>query len=175
MRAAVYTSVLVLLQLACASARINIPFRCHALDAECTKALVQNLVVPLSVTLDPMYIDSFRINEGGFNGDLSNITVTGGRNAVIDSAGFDLGKREIMMQYHTDLKLKGRYKSSPVDAGTDMSMFISGQGFADPDLQNLRLIPIPLGRNMMDKIVVKVFETLRAYLLSEQILNFFIY
>ncbi|CAG9562485.1 unnamed protein product [Danaus chrysippus] len=205
--------------------KINIPFRCHVLDAECTKALLQNLVVPLSETLDPMYIDSLRINEGGFNGDLSNITVTGGRNAVIDSAGFDLGKREIMMQYHTDLRLKGRYKSSPIDAGTDMSMFIrnlyvkftmpfeiiqtannnrflnlkafkydyeirdniqshirdlyfqasSGQSFADPDLQNLRLIPIPLGRNMMDKMVVNVFETLRAYLLSEQISNFFIY
>ncbi|XP_032516937.2 uncharacterized protein LOC116769847 [Danaus plexippus] len=225
MRAVVYTSVFVLLHLTYASARINIPFRCHALDSECTKALVQNLVVPLSETLDPMYIDPLRINEGGFNGDYSNVTVTGGRNAIIDSVGFDLGKREIMMQYHTDLKLKGRYKSSPIDAGTDVSMFIrnlyvtltmpyeiiqtannnrflnlkafkydyeirdniqshirdlyyqasNGEGFADTNLQNLRLIPIQLGRNMMDKIMVNVFETLRAYLLSEQLLNFFIY
>ncbi|CAG9562483.1 unnamed protein product [Danaus chrysippus] len=224
MRAVVYSAVFIFLQLSCMSAMFNIPLRCFLLDMDCAKNLIQNHMALLSEAVDPMHIDFLRVDEQGFKGDITNLTVTGNKDAILDSTDFDYNKMEIILQYHMDLSLRGLYKSSPMDPGADVSMliknihvtlmmpfeiirngvdnkFINIKAFKydyqiKNDIQsyisdlyrhayrgenilnspkNYKLIAIPFGRSFMDKILGNVFEIVRSHLLSQPLLNLFIY
>nr|XP_032516665.1 uncharacterized protein LOC116769633 [Danaus plexippus plexippus] len=191
---------------------------------DCAKNLIQNYMALLPEAVDPMHIDFLRVDEQGFKGDINNLTVTGNRDAIIDSTDFDYNNMEIKLQYHMDLTLRGLYKSSPIDPGADVSMLIKnihvtllmpfeiirngvdynfinikdfkydyqikndiqsyisdlyhhayrGQNiFNSP--KNCKLIDIPFGRSFMDKILGNAIEIVRCHLLSQPLLNLFIY
>lgn len=52
---------------------------------DCAKNLIQNYMALLPEAVDPMHIDFLRVDEQGFKGDINNLTVTGNRDAIIDS------------------------------------------------------------------------------------------
>ncbi|XP_063534752.1 circadian clock-controlled protein daywake-like [Cydia strobilella] len=105
-------------------------------------------------TLDPFYIDRLSIPLAGLKISFFNGNVTGFRKAVIDNVESNLAKRKFVLEFHSNVTLKGGYEAT----GTILTFPINGEGDAKIKITNLKMkITMNLDMKSDDKGVNHLF------------------
>ncbi|XP_063534633.1 circadian clock-controlled protein daywake-like [Cydia strobilella] len=160
---AIFYSLVVLMQVTALLS--TSPPKCKPSDSDCLKSAAQALTPLLAAgmpalgtePLDVMRVDEIRMDLAGLRLNMTNSSIKGLKNAVIDKIKFDMTKKQLVIVYHADVELTGKYKA----AGRLIILPISGDGDVKIELKNYNskiLIPFTIVKNKEGKDTMHMKE-----------------
>ncbi|XP_061714329.1 circadian clock-controlled protein daywake-like [Cydia pomonella] len=160
---AIFYSLVVLMQVTALLS--TSPPKCKPSDSDCLKSAAQALTPLLAAgmpalgmePLDIMRVDEIRMDLAGLRLNMTNSSITGLKNAVIDKIKFDMTKQQLVILYHADVELTGQYKA----AGRLIILPISGDGDVKIELKNYNSkmsIPFTIVKNKEGKDTMHMKE-----------------
>ncbi|CAG4930246.1 unnamed protein product [Colias eurytheme] len=137
--------------------------RCKSWESECLARQIQ-INVPSLVSgirelgtelLDPMHIDSGRIDLAGLKMDLTNAVIRGYGNAVVDRASVDPFGKQLYLVYHTDITIDSEYNAG----GRLLGSPIAGDGNIRIIMRNVQieaLLPFDIVKDAQGRAVIEL-------------------
>ncbi|XP_026733516.1 circadian clock-controlled protein-like [Trichoplusia ni] len=117
--------------------------KCQLSDSGCVLKSSQNALstfvagIPEVGTevLEPVHIDIIKIDLSGLKLTIKDADIKGLKGTVLDKVSFDTGKKELRVNFHAALVLKGKYKAG----GRLLILPISGDGDVTIKIKKLEL------------------------------------